>query len=133
MDQELLKLSPSSVTDFKSCPQLFKYRAIDRIQEPVSGPAARGSLIHAVLERLFAEDAPRRTPTRAQELLVALWNEVREEPEFRPEGMGAIEEDAWLAESRNLLANYFKLEDPRTLTASRLEWWIEYDLADMQL
>ena len=133
MDQDLLRLSPSSVTDFKSCPQLFKYRAIERLPEPVSGPAARGSLIHAVLERLFSEAAATRTPERARELLVTLWEQVRNEPEFRPEGMGPIEEDAWLAESQSLLANYFKLEDPRALHASRLEWWIEYDLTDLQL
>lgn len=133
MDQELLRLSPSSVTDFKSCPQLFKYRAVDRLPEPVSGPAARGSLVHAVLERLFAEPAPKRTPARAQELLHTLWLEVRDEPEFRPSGMGDIEEDAWLAESRGLLSNYFKLEDPRAVEASRLEWWLEYDLPDLQL
>ncbi len=133
MDQELLRLSPSAVTDFKSCPQLFKYRAIDRLPEPVSGPAARGSLIHAVLERLFAEPAPTRTPDRAQQLLISLWDQVRGEPEFRPDGMGPVEEDAWLVESQSLLANYFKLEDPRALNASRLEWWIEYDLPAMQL
>lgn len=133
MDQELLKLSPSSVTDFKSCPQLFKYRSIDRLPEPVSGPAARGSLIHAVLERLFAEDASMRTPARAEQLLDLLWEQVREEPEFRPDGMGTVEEDSWVSESRKLLRNYFKLEDPRQLQASRLEWWIEYELTDMHL
>jgi putative RecB family exonuclease len=133
MDQELLKLSPSSVTDFKSCPQLFKYRSVDRLPEPVSGPAARGSLIHAVLERLFAEEAPSRTPARAEHLLEALWQQVREEPEFRPSGMGTTEEDSWLSDSRKLLRNYFKLEDPRQLQAARLEWWIEYELTDMQL
>ena len=57
MGDALLKLSPSSATDFKNCPQLFKYRAIDRLAEPVSGPMARGSLVHAVLERLFVESA----------------------------------------------------------------------------
>lgn len=129
----LLKLSPSSVTDFKSCPQLFKFRKIDGLAEPVSGPAARGSLIHAVLERLFAEPAPNRVPTRAEELLDALWAQVREDPEFRPTGMGAPEEKEWLEESRSLLRNYFKLEDPRRLEAARLEWWIEYELTDVQL
>ncbi|HWL66091.1 MAG TPA: PD-(D/E)XK nuclease family protein [Actinomycetota bacterium] len=130
---EALKLSPSSVTDFKSCPQLFKYRTIDRVPEPVSGPAAKGSLIHAVLERLFMEPGPRRIPRRAEALLEALWRQVRDDPDFRPNGMGSLEEDAWLEESRTLLLNYFKLEDPRRLEASKLEWWIEYELTDMQL
>src|SRR5687767_1324238 len=125
---EPLKLSPSAVTDFKSCPQLFKYRAIDRLPEPVSGPIAKGSLIHAVLERLFMEPSPQRIPRRAEDLLNALWRQVREDPDFRPNGMGSIEEDSWLEESRGLLLNYFKLEDPRTMEARRLEWWIEYEL-----
>ncbi|HET7482190.1 MAG TPA: PD-(D/E)XK nuclease family protein [Actinomycetota bacterium] len=133
MEHELLKLSPSSVTDFKSCPQLFKYRAIDRLPEPVSGPGARGSLIHAVLERIFAEPPEARTPERAFALLEALWAQVRDEPEFRPSGMGEQEETAWLVDSRALLGNYFKLEDPRKLEASRLEWWIEYELKDLHL
>ncbi len=133
MEQALLKLSPSSATDFKSCPQLFKFRAVDRLAEPVSGAAARGSLVHAVLERLFSEPPRMRTPERAIDLLEALWAEVKEDPEFRPEGMADPQEDAWLEESARLLSNYFKLEDPRMLSASRLEWWVEYELADIHL
>jgi len=133
MAETLLKLSPSSATDFKSCPQLFKYRAIDRLSEPISGAAARGSLVHAVLERLFQEPPPGRTPQRAVALLEALWREVREDAEIRPAGLEVPEEEAWLAESRGLLHNYFKLEDPRGLEASRLEWWVEYELPDIHL
>lgn len=133
MAETLLKLSPSSATDFKSCPQLFKYRALDRLPEPVSGPAARGSLVHAVLERLYAEPAANRTPDRAEALLQGLWLEVRTNPEIRPEGMRPEDEAAWLAQGRTLLRNLFKLEDPRTVEASRLEWWVEYELPDIHL
>ncbi|MDQ3645514.1 MAG: PD-(D/E)XK nuclease family protein [Actinomycetota bacterium] len=133
MGQMLLKLSPSSANDFKSCPQLFKFRAIDRLPEPVSGPAARGSLVHAVLERLFSEPGPARTAARAADLLDALWRQVRDDPEFRPSGLGDVQEDGWLEESRSLLRNYFRLEDPATLEATQLEWWVEYELADIHL
>jgi putative RecB family exonuclease len=133
MEQSLLKLSPSSATDFKSCPQLFKYRTIDGMQEPVSGPAARGSLVHAVLERIFREDAAERTPDRAAELLDALWQRVRDDAEFRPSGMDSRQEDEWLTQSQKLLRNYFKLEDPRVLNASRLEWWVDYELPELHL
>lgn len=133
MGEALLKLSPSSATDFKSCPQLFKYRSVDRLPEPVSGAAARGSLVHAVLERLFAEPPDRRTPEHAEELLDALWRQVREDPDFRPAGLGGPEEASWLDASRRLLRNYFKLEDPRALHATQLEWWVEYELSDVHL
>lgn len=133
MSDALLRLSPSSAADFKSCPQLFKFRAIDRLAEPVSPAAARGSLVHAVLERLFSEAPPLRTPRRAGQLLVDLWHTVKDAPEFRPHDLEGVHDDAWLDQSRALLANYFKLEDPRALVASRLEWWVEYDLPDVQL
>lgn len=131
--EAVIKLSPSSATDFKSCPQLFRYRSIDRLPEPVSGAAARGSLVHAVLERLFAEPTRNRTPQRAEELLDALWQQVRDDPEFRPSGLAGPDELQWLDNGRALLRNYFRLEDPRTLEATQLEWWVEYELKDMQL
>lgn len=133
MEGSLLKLSPSSATDFKSCPQLFKYRTIDGRQEPVSGPTARGSLVHAVLERLFREQEAARTPSRAADLYLSLWLEVRETPEFRPLGMDPSQEAQWVADGQKLLSNYFKLEDPRLLSASQLEWWVEYELPDLHL
>ena len=51
-------LSPSRANDFLQCPQLFRFRVIDRLPEPPSSAAARGTLVHAVLEHLF--DLPRR-------------------------------------------------------------------------
>ena len=128
-----LKLSPSSASDFKSCPRLFKFRAIDREPEPVSKVAARGSLVHAVLERLFAEPASMRTAERAEALLEALWHEVRMERDVRPEDLVEDDEEQWLSEARRLLRNYFKLEDPRALCASRLEWWVEYEMPAIHL
>lgn len=133
MEQSLLKLSPSSATDFKSCPQLFKYRAVEGMPEPVSGPAARGSLLHAVLERIFREEGAQRTPDRAAELFDALWHQVRDDAEFRPLEMDPEHEADWVRDGHKLLRNYFKLEDPRVLNASQLEWWVEYDLPDLHL
>ncbi len=133
MDQALLKLSPSSAGDFKSCPQLFKYRAIDGLVEPVSPAVARGSLVHAVLEHLFQEQKELRTPERADELLDALWKELREGEGGRPPSMTVEDEQQWLRSSRSLLRNYFKVEDPRVLEVTRLEWWVEYEIADLHL
>jgi len=133
MEETRLQLSPSSATSFKSCPQMFKFRQIDCLPEPVSRPQARGSLVHAVLERLMGEAPASRTPQHAYSLLDALWAECGEDPEWRPEDLDAHNEQEWLQESRRLLANYFKLEDPGTLDVARLEWWVEYELADVHL
>ena len=133
MGQTTLALSPSSAGDFKNCPQLFKFRTIDRLPEPVSGAAARGSLVHSVLERMFSEPAEERCPQRAEEILAELWSEVRQDPSSRPDALEPEAEQPWLEEARRLLGNYFRLEDPSTVDAKRLEWWVEYELSDIHL
>ena len=55
-------LSPSRAGDFLTCPLLYRFRVIDRLPEPPSPAAARGTLVHAVLEHLFDEPAAGRTP-----------------------------------------------------------------------
>jgi putative RecB family exonuclease len=131
--QTLLKLSPSSAADFKSCPQLFKYRVIDRVPVPKSLAAARGSLVHVVLERMFGEEAHRRTPDRAVELLWEVWEDLRTEEEYKPPELDKVQEEAWLTDSRRMLLNLFRLEDPSLLRASKLEWFVEYELTDLHL
>jgi putative RecB family exonuclease len=132
MEDGLLGLSPTSASDFKSCPQLFKFRAVDRLPEPTTPAGARGTVVHAVLERLFSEAPSQRVPARAYELLEELWLELQhEEPDAAR--LSAREESECLEESRRLLENYFRLEDPSALAARRLEWRVEYELADVSL
>src|SRR4051812_26038872 len=75
-------LSPSRAADFKTCPLLYRYRAIDRIPEQPSPDQARGTLVHAVLERLFDLPAQERTREAAGLLVAPQWDRLREE---RPE------------------------------------------------
>src|SRR5262245_12701122 len=54
-------LSPSRASDFMSCPLLYRFRVIDQLPEAPDPMAARGTLVHSVLERLFDLPAGRRT------------------------------------------------------------------------
>jgi putative RecB family exonuclease len=106
-------LSPSRASDFLNCPLLYRFRVIDRLPEPPSPAAARGTLVHAVLERLFDEPAAARTAQAAKALLDPQWERlVAEEPELA--GLFAADEDrgAWLAEASQMIDRYFTLEDP---------------------
>lgn len=107
-------LSPSRAGDFKTCPQLFKFRAIDRIPEPTSIYQARGTTAHLALQRLFDHPLGQRTPERLFNLFREAWTEIRGEEEFA--GLfGSVEEERiWGLESLELLANYFAIEDPTT-------------------
>ena len=46
-------LSPSRAGDFMTCPLLYRFRVIDQLPERPSPAAVRGTLVHAVLERLY--------------------------------------------------------------------------------
>ena len=54
-------LSPSRAGDFMTCPLLYRFRVIDRLPEPPSPAAVRGTMVHSVLERLFDLPAAERT------------------------------------------------------------------------
>src|SRR5580698_11496422 len=83
-------LSPSRAADFMTCPLLYRFRVVDRLPEPPSPAAARGTLVHAVLERLFDEPAAGRTPETARALLAPQWDRLLAE---EPELAGLLDDD----------------------------------------
>jgi hypothetical protein len=112
LETELIALSPSRAADFKACPQLFKFRAIDRLPEPSDPSRARGTLVHAVLERLCRMPAAERTIGTARGLLGDVWAELKELDELAGLDLDAEEEASWLDEADRMIRNYFRLEDP---------------------
>ena len=120
-------LSPSRAGDFMACPLLYRFRTVDRLPEPFSPDAVRGTVVHKVLEDLFDLPAPHRTPGKAAELLHPAWEAVLEaDPEiaemFSEEGP---EVGAWLASCRDSLERYFALEDPTRLEPAERELYVE--------
>jgi putative RecB family exonuclease len=124
-------LSPSRAGDFKQCPLLYRFRAVDRIPETPSRAQVRGIVVHAALERLFGLPAAQRVPDTAAALLEPAWAGVlAEHPEFGelfegPDDPGLTE---WLDSARELLSNYFELEDPRRFDAQACELRVETEL-----
>jgi putative RecB family exonuclease len=119
-------LSPSRAGDFLTCPLLYRFRVIDRLPEPPSPAAARGTLVHAVLERLFDEPAAARTPPTAQAMLMPQWERLlAEEPDLAGMFGDDEERNAWLAGARDMLDRYFTLEDPARLEPRHREHAVE--------
>jgi putative RecB family exonuclease len=132
VDQTRLEtLSPSRAGDFKTCPQLFKFRAIDRIPEPPSVHQARGTTAHLALQRLFDDEVTERTPERLYDLFREAWTEIRGDEEFVDLFSDLEEERAWGIESMELLANYFSIEDPTTFDPEDRELDMLEDLDGM--
>jgi putative RecB family exonuclease len=105
-------LSPSRAGDFKACPQLFRFRAIDHLPEPVTVYQARGTTAHLALQRLYELAAVERTPNRLYDLFRQAWSELRATEEFDGLFTSVEDERAWGIQSMTLLANYFRLENP---------------------
>jgi putative RecB family exonuclease len=124
-------LSPSRASDFKQCPLLYRFRAVDRLPEVPTKAQLRGTLVHSVLERLFALPQADRVPATAKELLEPAWSELStERPEWtelfaadKPEDV-----DEWLASAAKLVDSYFVLEDPTRLEPEACELHVEIEL-----
>lgn len=124
-------MSPSRAQDFRQCPLKFRYRTVDRIAEPPSPAAARGTLVHTVLERLFDLPATARDERAAHALLDPAWETLVERQPAVP-AMFATDAElaAWLGEARSLISNYFRMENPRRLEPAARERLIEVEIAD---
>jgi putative RecB family exonuclease len=130
-------LSPSRALDFKNCALLYRFRVIDRLPEPPSLDAARGTVVHGVLEKLFDLPAAGRTVAAATDLVEPEWRELlADNPDLAALVDEGVEECAdgsaglvaLLDSTRDLLASYFSLEDPRRLEPAEREVLVETTL-----
>ncbi|WP_139983357.1 RecB family exonuclease [Nocardioides litoris] len=123
----LYALSPSRASEFTSCPLLFRFRSVDRLPEPPSPQAVRGTLVHKVLEDLFELEAGERTPERAAAMLEPTWAALQaDEPEAAAVlDDEALDEQEWLTSCHEVLARYFRLEDPRRVEPAERELFVE--------
>ena len=127
-------LSPSKVTSFTSCPLAFRLTIIDRLPEPPSGPAVKGTLVHSALEGMIWNHEPgRRDRAAAQAELAAAWQALQEDPEFAGLGLGPAEAEAFRADAEVLVGHYFEMEDPDRVRAVGVELGLETDVADLRL
>lgn len=127
-------LSPSRVTSFTDCPLAFRLRAIDRIPEPPSPHATKGTLVHQVLERLIWDHAAGdRTRAAAAAELDQAWKELLGDPLFTELELDDTAAAEFRADAAQLIENYFALEDPNTVEAVGVEVSMEADLGGLRL
>jgi putative RecB family exonuclease len=116
----LERLSPSRASDFKTCPQMYKFKSIDKIPTVPTKFQARGTTAHLALERLFELPADDRTPDRLYDLFRSAWAELK--PIEYPDLFDTVDEErTWGIETLNLLATYFTVEDPTSFEPLELE------------
>ena len=123
-------LSPSRAADFKTCPLLYRFRCIDRLPEAPSRAAARGTLVHAVLESLFdlpaaAAHRRRRPRPAAGGLGTGCASRARTSTTLFADDTDGAEFAEWMSSAGRLLGNYFTLEDPSRLEPAAREQLVE--------
>ncbi|HEV7362519.1 MAG TPA: RecB family exonuclease, partial [Mycobacterium sp.] len=123
-------LSPSRAADFKQCPLLYRFRAIDRLPEPASPAQIRGSVVHAALEQLYSLPAASRGPETATSLVEPAWEHVIAAEPDRVGELDSVQRTQVLEEARALLAGYYRLEDPTRFDPQCCEQRVEVELAD---
>ncbi|HEX2574793.1 MAG TPA: PD-(D/E)XK nuclease family protein [Aquihabitans sp.] len=126
-------LSPSKVASFSDCALAFRYSAIDRLPEPPSAAATKGTLVHLALEHLFEREPAERTPEAAQEDLARAFAELQDDPELSGLGMDDATSAAFYADAARLVEQYFALEDPTAVRPIGLELKLEAQVGGLRL
>lgn len=126
-------LSPSKVSAFKDCALAFRFSAIDRLPEPPSAPAVKGSLVHRCLELLFCEPPARRTLEQARRSFQTAVDEFEQHEEFTALSLHDEERIAFIDDAADMVDRYFTLEDPAAVHPIGLELRLEVEVGDLRL
>lgn len=126
-------LSPSRVDAFVSCPLAFRFASIEKLPEPPSEPATRGSLVHRALERFFVRPAAERDASALGTDVDRAIEEYRDHPDLVGLGLDAAALARFEAESRRLALAYLDLEDPTEVREIGVEIRLEAEVDGLTL
>jgi putative RecB family exonuclease len=126
-------LSPSRVEAFTSCPMAFRFASIEKLPEPPSIHATKGSMVHRVLELLFMRPAAERTLLNAQPAYEQAVAEYRLDPEFTLLALGEPEQQLFFEDAWSLVQAYFRMEDPTQIREIGLEIRLEAQVGSLSL
>lgn len=127
-------LSPTRVSSFTDCPLAFRLRTIDRLPEPSSPQAVKGTLVHSALERLIWCHPPgRRSRAAAATELDAAWRALQDDAELTGLGLSEEQSEELRTDASVLVDRYFELEDPDSVRAVGVELLLEADLGPLRL
>lgn len=127
-------LSPTKVSSFTGCPLAFRFVNIDRLPEPPSPQAVKGTLVHSALEGLiWNHPAGQRTQEAALAELTAAWARMLETAEVTELDLSEQDAATFVADAADLVRNYFKLEDPDQVRAAGVELGLEVNLGGTRL
>ncbi len=126
-------LSPSKVSSFQSCALAFRFSAIDKLPEPPSEPAVKGTTVHRALELLMAAEPADRVPALATAQLEVALEEMQGNEEYTELNLDDSGAEKFAADAQTMIDRYFALEDPRTIDVVANEQMLEADIGDVHI
>ena len=118
------------MSTFTSCPLAFRFSYIERLPEPPSAPASKGTLVHLALQHLMWRPPAERTIENALVDLARAVEEVAADPEFAELELSDEEWGGFHSDAEALVRRYFEIEDPRTITVLGVELRVTAETAD---
>lgn len=128
MPSSKLALSPSRAGDYKQCPLLYRFRAIDKLPEPKTVAQVKGTLVHAVLEDLHDLPRKQRTYPVAVKMLKPTWVAMCADDETLTELVPESDTLDFLVEARELVKGYFRMENPEGFDSHQREMFVDTTL-----
>jgi len=126
-------LSPSRVDAFTSCPMAFRFASIEKLPEPPSTAATKGSMVHRALEVLFMRHAHERVGDAVALSFQQAVAEYAVDPEFTLLGLDERQRDAFVADAWTLMESYLQMEDPTKIRDIGLEIRLEAQVGALTL
>jgi len=123
-------LSPSSMGTFTSCPLSFRFSYIERLPEPPSAPASKGTLVHLALQHLMWRPPAERTVEAALLDLDRARAELEAHPEFAELELTEEEWAGFHADAAVLVHRYFEMEDPTQVQVLGVELRVSATTSD---
>jgi putative RecB family exonuclease len=122
-------LTPSKVSTFKECALAFRLSVIDKLPEPTNLQAFKGTVVHRALELLMWEEKQGdRTLAAAFDKLDRALEELLAGPEGSSLALSGPHLEQFVADARQLVSNYFVLEDPNQVRVMGTELRMQVDL-----
>ena len=151
-------LSPSRASQYKTCPQQFKFANIDKIEEPTTHVQAKGTLVHEALEEMYKlppEDRPsiiseeelenekyiiknsEKDSGPKSKQLHDLFRNIFQDKRSSDEYVHLFVDEKKIKEfgkdSLKLLTNYLTMEDPKNVNSIENERWVRGTIEDLNL
>lgn len=123
--------SPSSLSQFTTCPLAFRFSYIERREQPPQLAATKGTVVHRALEIHFGRDAAQRTLENAQSDLQSAITEYKVHRDFTELNLNDSEQNKFFNDCEILIDKYFQLENPSQIKPIGLEVKLQAKIGDV--